>query len=65
MEGAGKAGCKASTHGPPAEKKAGGSHHRYGRTTGLPCAAVYGLYVVSPGTGVLAPVTCELVASQT
>src|SRR5689334_12232982 len=28
------------THGPPATKKAGGSHHRCSRTSGIPCAAV-------------------------
>ena len=28
------------THGPPATKKAGGSHHRCNRSTGIPCAAV-------------------------
>jgi len=26
------------THGPPAERKAGGSHHRFSRSTGIPCA---------------------------
>jgi hypothetical protein len=44
------------THGPPAEKKAGGSHHRFSRTSGIPRAIVYGLYEVSPGTGLFAPV---------
>jgi hypothetical protein len=44
------------THGPPATKKAGGSHHRISRTSGIPCAIVYSLYVISPGTGSLAPV---------
>jgi hypothetical protein len=28
------------THGPPATKKAGGSHHRWCRITGIPCAMV-------------------------
>jgi hypothetical protein len=28
------------THGPPATKNAGGSHHRCSRTSGIPCAAV-------------------------
>ena len=32
------------THGPPATKNAGGSHHRWCRSTGIPCAMVYGLY---------------------
>jgi hypothetical protein len=44
------------THGPPANKKAGGSHHRFSRSTGIPRAMAYGLYVISPGTGFLAPV---------
>jgi hypothetical protein len=26
------------THGPPAEKKAGGSHHRISQSSGIPCA---------------------------
>jgi hypothetical protein len=44
------------THGPPATRKAGGSHHRWCRSSGIPCAAVYDLYEVSPGTGLFAPV---------
>ena len=44
------------THGPPATRKAGGSHHRCSRSSGIPCAMGYGLYEVSPGTGFLAPV---------
>jgi len=28
------------THGPPAERVAGGSHHRCRRSTGIPCATV-------------------------
>jgi hypothetical protein len=44
------------THGPPATRKAGGSHHRFSQTSGIPCAMVYDLYEVSPGTGFLAPV---------
>jgi hypothetical protein len=32
------------------------------RSSGIPCAVVYGLYVISSGTGSLAPVACELVA---
>jgi hypothetical protein len=40
------------THGPPAIKKAGGSHHRLGRTSGLPCATVLTVsFVLSLGTG--------------
>src|SRR5689334_10179822 len=37
------------THGPPATKKAGGSHHRFGRTSGLPCAMVLRLIRDLPG----------------
>jgi hypothetical protein len=56
------------THGPPATKKAGGSYHRLGRTTGLPCAMALTLIPCSPrGPGCFAPVarnalgaTCEL-----
>jgi hypothetical protein len=51
MPGAGR------THGPPATKKAGGSHHRFSRTSGIPCAMVLTVsFVLSPGTGFLAPV---------
>jgi hypothetical protein len=44
------------THGPPAEKNAGGSHHRFSRSTGIPRAMFDDLYVISPGTGLIAPV---------
>src|SRR5262249_13491123 len=37
------------THGPPATKKAGGSHHRYAKHRGIPCATVYGLFRALPG----------------
>jgi hypothetical protein len=43
------------THGPPATKKAGGSHHRCSRSSGIPCAMFYGLYALSLGTGLFAP----------
>jgi hypothetical protein len=44
------------THGPPATKKAGGSHHRLGRTSGLPCAMVLPVsFVLSSGTGLSCP----------
>ena len=32
------------------------------RSSGIPCAMVYSLYVISPGTGSHAPVARELVA---
>jgi hypothetical protein len=34
-----------------------------GRTAGLPCAMVDGLYVVSPGTGLIAPVTGDALSA--
>jgi hypothetical protein len=44
------------THGPPATKKAGGSHHRFGRTFGLPCAMVLTVsFALSLGTGLSCP----------
>ncbi len=48
------------THGPPAEKNAGGRYHRCCRSSGIPCAVDLRLYVLSPGTGLFAPVTCVL-----
>ena len=49
------------THGPPANKKAGGSHHRFGRTSGLPCATVLTVSFALPGEpGFLAPIAREL-----
>ena len=41
------------THGPPADKKAGGRHHRIGRTSGLPCAMVLTVSFVLPGNRAL------------
>jgi len=53
------------THGPPASKKAGGSHHRFGRTTGLPCAMALRLISRSPwGPGFLAPIAARSQASH-
>jgi hypothetical protein len=43
------------THGPPADKKAGGSHHRCSRSSGIPCAMGYGLYAISPGRRAFLP----------
>ncbi len=37
------------THGPPAEKKAGGSHHRFSRSSGIPRALVLTLIRARPG----------------
>ena len=40
------------THGPPATKKAGGSDHRFSRSTpAFPAQWFYGLYELSPVTG--------------
>jgi hypothetical protein len=58
-------------HGPPAEKKVGGSHNRFGQDIpAFPARTVYGLYVISSGTGLIAPVVrkarqrpCDLSAS--
>src|SRR3569833_99850 len=44
------------THGPPAEKNAGGSHHRFSRTSGIPCAVVLTLIRDIPGDRLIAPV---------
>ena len=52
MPGAGR------THGPPADKNAGGRNHRFSRDIpAFPARWLGGLYVLSPGTGCLAPVT--------
>src|ERR1700754_2596149 len=57
-EGAGKAGCLAGTHGPRAKENARGGYHRYGLIhPAFPARWCYGLYELSPGTGVFAPVT--------
>ena len=37
------------THGPPAEKNAGGRYHRCCRSTGIPCAVVLTLIRSLPG----------------
>ena len=53
-EGAGKVAGR--THGPPAKRKAGGSHHRSARSSGLPCATVLTVsFVLSSGTGLSCP----------
>ena len=50
------------THGPPANRKAGGSHHRISRTSGIPCAMVLTLsFVLSPGTGLSCPCRAQIV----
>jgi len=44
-------------YGPPANKKAGGSHHRCAETSGIPCAMVLRLIRDLPGVpGLLASV---------
>ena|SRR5689334_10403106 len=37
------------THGPPAERYAGGRYHRCSRSTGIPCATVLPLIRALPG----------------
>src|SRR3569833_2318 len=57
-EGAGKTRCLANTHGPRAGRSARGRNHRHGRCIpAFPARRLYGLYALSSGTGVLAPVT--------
>jgi hypothetical protein len=52
------------THGPPATKNAGGSHHRYAEHSGIPCAMVYGLWRTLPGVpGFIAPVASRGVSA--
>ena len=47
------------------QKKAGGSHHRFGQDIpAFPARMGYGLYALSPGTGFLAPVVRALVKAQ-
>jgi hypothetical protein len=53
-KGAGKTGCRPHPW-PASRKKAGGENHRFSRTSGLPCAMGYGLYVIFPGTGLFCP----------
>ncbi len=55
-EGAGKAGCLASTHGPPAKKMQAAGTTGTAEQPAFPARRLYGLYVISPGTGFLAPV---------
>ena len=63
-EGAGKAGRRLA----PAvrvQQKSTRQNHRLSRVhPAFPARWLYGLYVVSPGTGFLAPVTRALVAPQ-
>ena len=54
-EGAGKAG-RWPRPWPASNKKAGGSHHRFGRgDPALPAQWLYDLYVISPGPGLSCP----------
>jgi hypothetical protein len=43
------------THGPPAAKNAGGSHHRFSQSSGLPCAMVLRLIRDLPGDRAFLP----------
>jgi hypothetical protein len=50
------------THGPPAEKNAGGRYHRFSRIIRHSLRDGFKrLYVISSGTGVFAPVTSAFV----
>src|ERR1700761_2499370 len=60
----GRRECRAlaATHGPPATRKAGGSHHRSSRTSGIPCAAVLTLIRALLGApGLLATVATGII----
>src|SRR5690242_12678533 len=45
----------AATHGPRAVKKHGEGTTGSAESSGIPCAMGYGLYVISPGTGLVCP----------
>ena len=51
FERQGRRECRAlaATHGPPATKNAGGSHHRSSRTSGIPCAMGLRIIRALPG----------------
>jgi hypothetical protein len=52
------------THGPPAEKKAGGSHHRISQSSGIPCAMALRLIRDLLGApGLLATVVTLIIVS--
>src|ERR1700760_2602454 len=54
----------AHTHGPRAEKKHAAEPQVRAEHPAFPAQWLYGLYVISPGTGSLAPVARALVAPQ-
>jgi hypothetical protein len=49
--------------GPPAKRKAGGSHHRFSRIPGIPCAMVLTGSCSPQGPGFLAPVASRSLCS--
>ena len=53
----GRRECRAlaATHGPPADREAGGSHHRSSRTSGIPCAMGYRFIRDLPGDRLSCP----------
>jgi len=53
------------THGPPVERIQAAVTTGSAKSSGIPCAMAYGLYMISPGTGSLAPVGRELVEFAT
>ncbi len=54
MRGCREGQASAEACGPPAEKNAGGRYHRFSRNDpALPAQRLYGLYAVSPATGLV------------
>ena len=51
----GMPGCWPQPHGPPAERKAGGIHHRSSRTSGIPCTMALRLIRTLPGDRAFLP----------
>ena len=52
------------THGPPANEKAGGSHHRSGRSTGIPCAMGLTFIRDLPGVRLIATVVSGIIITH-
>jgi hypothetical protein len=66
LEDAGNAGCLAAPMAPRTKESTRVSHHRLGRSTGIPCATVLTAYgALSPVIGFLATViSCDASASS-
>jgi len=52
------------THGPPAERKAGGSHHRFSRSTGIPRAMGLRFIRALPGDRLCCPRHPQIVVRE-